>query len=54
MSLCPSVQFNNIREDLTDGTRLCAERYSSERQSRSPYHTRDFGPLQEMYPTLRD
>jgi glutamine amidotransferase len=39
---------------LSDGRRLIAVRYSSERRSRSLYHSRDIGALQEVYPQLRE
>jgi len=38
---------------LSDGKRLVAVRYSSERQSRSLYHSRDLAALREVYPQLR-
>lgn len=37
---------------LSDGKRLFAVRYSSERQSRSLYHSRDIGALNEVNPQL--
>ncbi len=38
---------------ITDGARLYAVRYSSQRDSRTLYHSADMGALQELYPDLQ-